>query len=171
MRTRKGKASERSAAQAAGGGNDTLNSDEILLQARDAVIRRIKPDRRFDVPYLAGYSRDGKKGYLDRHLPKFLKVGRRRVDVWPFVILHETIEKALVDQLKLVYQDAHQIAQRVEQAAIRAAGISWRQYNRFIQQQVDRVLENLSPRLPPDLDLEPYRDEQDWEELRRMQRR
>ena len=170
MRTRKGKSKERSEAQKAGGNNDTLNSDLILLQAADAVISRIKVNRRFDIPYLAGYSRDGRTVYLDRHLPKFLRVGGRRdLQICTYVILHETIEKALVDQLKLVYQDAHQIAQRVEQAVIRAAKVSWRNYNAFIQKQVDRVLANPSPRLPPDLDLEPYRDEQDWDELRRMQ--
>ena len=65
---------------------------------------------------------------------------------------------------------SHQIAQRVEQAAVSAAGISWREYNQFIQKQVDPVSKNACPRLPPDLDFEPYRDEQDWEELRHMQR-
>lgn len=156
MRNRKpSAASEAKAARSAGGGNDTTNNNQILLQAQRAAIRRLRRSHRYDVPYLAGYSRDGTCIYLDRRLPRKLHDGGRTIDVWAFVILHETIEKALVDQLKLAYQDAHQIAQRVEQAVVRAAGFSWRKYERFLLKQVERVSENPQPRLPPDLDLKP----------------
>lgn len=171
MRTRKpSRKREEASAKAAGGMDDTANNDRILLQARDAVIGRVHTNNRFDVPYLAGYSRDGKTIYLDRRLPKTLRVGRRRMEIWPFVMLHETIEKALVARLDLAYQDAHQIAQRVEQAAVRAAKFSWQKYQSFLMQEVQRVSENPTPRIPPDLDLEPYKDEQDWKELKEMQR-
>ena len=42
----------------------------------DAVVRQIrKLDRRYDIPYLAGYSRNGKTIYIDRHMPKWFTFG------------------------------------------------------------------------------------------------
>src|SRR5690349_5724146 len=118
---------------AASGGDDTRISAAILEQARRAVQRRVKVDRTYDVPYLAGYSKDGKTIYIDCDLPKTFAHGKRRWPVHPFLILHESVEKALVDQLGLVYQHAHQFALRVEEAAVRDAGVPWRQYDAFTQ--------------------------------------
>ncbi|HEV2681285.1 MAG TPA: hypothetical protein VGV14_12345, partial [Rhodanobacter sp.] len=43
----------------------------MLDRALDAILRRLKNlDREHDIPYLAGYSQDGKTIYIDRHLPK-----------------------------------------------------------------------------------------------------
>ena len=69
------------------------------------------------------------------------------------------MEKALIDQLNLHYLHAHQIASRAEQAAVRAAGIRWRDYDRFIQKHVKTIgCEGLT-KVPADLDLKPYRDD------------
>src|SRR5215472_12600613 len=44
-------------------------SSLMLDRALDAIVRRVKKfDRRHDIPYLAGYSRDGKTIYIDRHM-------------------------------------------------------------------------------------------------------
>ena len=78
------------------------------------------------------------------------------------------MEKALIDQLNLHYLHAHQIASRAEQAAVRAAGIRWRDYDRFIQKHVKTIgCEGLT-KVPADLDLKPYRDEHDYDLLQRM---
>ena len=45
-------------------------SSVMLDDAVDAILHRIKLDCGYDIPYLAGYSLDGKKIYIDRHLPK-----------------------------------------------------------------------------------------------------
>jgi hypothetical protein len=46
-------------------------SSLMLDRALDAVVRRVKNlDREHDVPYLAGYSNDGKTIYIDRHMPR-----------------------------------------------------------------------------------------------------
>ena len=46
-------------------------SSFMMDRALDAVVRQIgKLDRRHDIPYLAGYSRNGKTIYIDRHMPK-----------------------------------------------------------------------------------------------------
>jgi hypothetical protein len=143
-------------------------SDLMLDRALDAILRRVKLDRRHDIPYLAGYSEDGKTIYIDRHMPRSFKFRGRKVDTDRFLILHEAVEKTLIDQLGLHYLHAHQIATRAEQAAVRAAGVNWSDYDRFMQKYVKRVGDERLTKLPRDLDTKPYRDEHDDELLRRM---
>ena len=144
-------------------------SDLMLDRALDAILRRVKKlDRRHDIPYLAGYSEDGKIIYIDRHMPRSFKFQGRTVDTDRFLILHEEVEKTLIDQLGLHYLHAHQIATRAEQAAVRAAGVNWRDYDRFMQQYVKRIGDERLTKLPQDLDTKPYRDEHDDDLLRRM---
>jgi len=93
-------------------------SSLMMDRALDAVVRRIKNlDRDHDIPYLAGYSRDGKTIYIDRHMPPSFRYRGRDIDTDRFLILHEEVEKTLIDQLELHYLHAHQIATRAEQAA------------------------------------------------------
>jgi len=143
----------------------------MMDRALDAVVRRVKKfDRKHDIPYLAGYSRDGKTIYIDRHMPKFFKQRGRKIDTDRFLILHEEVEKTLIDQLGLHYLHAHQIATRAEQAAVRASGITWRAYDAFMQKYVKRIGDERLVKVPDDLDLKPYRDEHDEDLLRRMMR-
>jgi len=144
-------------------------SSLMLDRALDAIVRRVKKfDRKHDIPYLAGYSEDGKTIYIDRHMPPSFKYRRRTIDTDRFLILHEEVEKTLIDQLGLHYLHAHQIATRAEQAAVRAAGIDWRDYDRFMQKYVMRIGDERLTRVPDDLDTKPYRDEHDDDLLRRM---
>jgi hypothetical protein len=153
-----------------GGGDDTVISHSILQQAERAVRSSVKVNRNYDVPYIAGYSIDGGTIYIDCDLPKTLSYDGKRADILPFVILHESVEKSLVDQLGLIDQHAHQFAQRLEQAAIRDAGISWRKYDAFIQAHLKNAEGRPDLHIPPDLDLKPYRDEDDYPMPQRMQR-
>ncbi len=144
-------------------------SSLMLDRALDAIVRRVKNlDRKHDIPYLAGYSNDGKTIYIDRHMPKSFKCDGREIDTDRFLILHEEVEKTLIDQLGLHYLHAHQIATRAEQAAVRAAGIAWRDYDRFMQKYVKRIGDERLTKVPADLDTKPYRDEHDMELLHRM---
>jgi hypothetical protein len=142
----------------------------MLDRALDAVVRRVKTlDRKHDVPYLAGYSNDGKTIYIDRHMPRTMKYRGREIDTDRFLILHEEVEKTLIDQLGLHYLHAHQIALRAEEAAVRAAGVLWRDYDRFMQKYVKTIGDERLTKVPTDLDLKPYRDEHDFDLLKRMQ--
>jgi hypothetical protein len=144
-------------------------SSLMLDRALDAIVRRVKKlDRAHDIPYLAGYSRDGKTIYIDRHMPKMMKFRGRELDTDRFLILHEEVEKTLIDQLDLHYLHAHQIATRAEEAAVRAAGIRWRDYDRFMQKYVKKIGDERLKKVPADLDLKPYRDEHDLDLLQRM---
>ena len=53
-------------------------SSFMMDRALEAVVRQIsKLDRDHDIPYLAGYSKNGKTIYIDRHMPKSFSFGRR----------------------------------------------------------------------------------------------
>src|SRR5882757_10430489 len=144
-------------------------SSLMMDRALDAVVRRAKKvDRSHDIPYLAGYSNDGKTIYIDRHMPKTMKYGGREIDTDRYLILHEEVEKTLIDQLNLHYLHAHQIASRAEQAAVRAAGIGWKAYDDFMQANVKHIGDERLTKVPADLDLKPYRDEHDYDLVQRM---
>lgn len=144
-------------------------SSLMLDRALDAVVRRAKHlDRGHDIPYLAGYSKDGKTIYIDRHMPRTMKFRGREIDTDRYLILHEEVEKTLIDQLHLHYLHAHQIAARAEEAAVRATGILWRDYDRFMQKHVKKIGDERLTKVPADLDLKPYRDEHDLDLLKRM---
>ncbi len=148
---------------------DTYVSSLMLDRALDAIARRVgRIDREHDIPYLAGYSRDGARIYIDRHLPETFAYRGRAIAVDRYLLLHEEVEKTLIDQLGLHYQHAHQIATRAEEAAVRADGVSWRAYDRFMQAYVKQMGDERLTKLPPDLDLKPYRDEHDYDLMRRM---
>jgi len=144
-------------------------SSLMLDRALDAIVRRVKNlDRKHDIPYLAGYSKDGKTIYIDRHMPRTMSHKGREIDTDRFLILHEEVEKTLIDQLNLHYLHAHQIATRAEEAAVRAAGLGWREYDGFMQKYVKRIGDERLNKIPADLDLKPYRDEHDFDLLKRM---
>jgi hypothetical protein len=151
------------------GADDTVMSGAMLKQAVDAILKWATLDRRHDIPYLAGYSRDGRTIYIDKDLPKsFTTRGGTRVEIDRYLILHESVEKSLLDDLGLIYQHAHQIALRAEQAAVKAAGVPWREYDRFMARHIKEA-DDVIDRLPADLDIKPYRDEHDIQLLKRMQ--
>jgi hypothetical protein len=137
------------------------------MQSRGVRVRKL--DRDHDIPYLAGYSQDGQTIYIDRHMPGFFRFGGRKIETDRFLILHEEVEKTLIDHLHLHYLHAHQIATRAEQAAVRAAGIRWHEYDRFMQKYVKKMGDERLTKVPRDLDAKPYRDEHDDDLLRRME--
>jgi hypothetical protein len=127
-------------------------SSLMMDRALDAIVRRAKTlDRKHDIPYLAGYSKDGKTIYIDRHMPSSFRYDGRDINTDRYLILHEEVEKTLIDQLNLHYLHAHQIATRAEQAAVRAAGVRWRDYDRFMQKYVKRIGDEQLTKVPADL--------------------
>lgn len=149
---------------------DWFVSALMLDRALDAILRRVKKlDREHDIPYLAGYSQDGKTIYIDRHLPKSFTFRGRTIEVDRFLILHEEVEKTLIDQLDLHYLHAHQIATRAEEAAVNAQRVTWKAYDRFMQKYVKSVGDERLQKVPEDLDLKPYRDYHDYDLMQRME--
>lgn len=146
--------------------DDTLVSDAIMQDVLKRVSTAVPVKRSYDVPYLGGSSRRGTV-YIDRKLPKSFRSNGRRLAPDPFIVIHEAVERVVGDGLRLSYQHAHQIALRVEEAAVRAAGVSWKDYNDFTREHQETARASFS-RLPPDLDLKPYQDENDTQLLHRI---
>jgi hypothetical protein len=143
----------------------------VLLDAVQAIRRRVKiVNREYDIPYIAGYSLDGDTVFIDRHLPRTFRWITKTVRVDPFLLTHEIVEKALLDELRLHYLHAHQIAVRAERDAVKAAGVSWWAYQRFMKKYEKPIEKEKLVRVPSQLDLTPYRDEKDFGLLRRLVR-
>ncbi len=149
--------------------NKSEDVDDTMLL--DVVRRRVKiVSREYDIPYIAGYSTDGHTVFIDRHLPKSFRWLTKTIRVDPFLLLHEIVEKALLDELRLHYLHAHQIAVRAERDAVKAAGIPWFVYQRFMKRYQRPIETEKIARVPCNLDLTPYRDQKDFSLLRRLVR-
>src|SRR3954470_22434028 len=114
-------------------------SREMMDQAMKAIERRVFLNRDYDIPYLAGYSLDGHMVYVDRHMPKSFVYKGKRIKTDRFLIVHEAVEKSLIQLLGMRYLTAHQIALHAEQAAVRAESIEWKAYDDFMQEYVKVV--------------------------------
>lgn len=145
---------------------------EIGTAMMDHAIRsiraRVNLERGYDIPYLAGYSLDGHTIFIDRHMPKSFVFRGRKVNTDRFLIVHEAVEKSLIQLLGMHYLTAHQIALRAEQAAVRAEGITWAAYDGFMQDYIKVIGDENLTQVPDLLDLTPYRDFHDAEELKKM---
>jgi hypothetical protein len=137
---------------------------------RQRLAHRTRVDRDWDIPYLGGYNIDGHVIYLDRHLPRRFLYRGRRVDTDRFLILHEEIEKALIDALDMSYAHAHEIATRAEENAVGEAGIEVPWYRKMLKPLIKADDHKKLLRVPAALDMTPYRSEKvDHALLRRMQ--
>src|SRR5246127_4150936 len=145
-----------------------LISQEMMDHAVRAIRARAHLERDYDIPYLAGYSLDGHTIFIDRHMPKSFVYKRRKVLTDRFLIVHEAVEKSLIQLLGMHYLHAHQIALYAEQAAVRAEGITWEAYDAFMQDYIKVIGDEDLTRVPDTLDLTPYKDFHDVEELKKM---
>jgi hypothetical protein len=143
-------------------------ANDVLLDVVKALGRRVRVNRAYDIPYIAGYSVDGRTIFIDRHLPRTFRWLMKTVRVEPFLLTHEIVEKSLLDELRLHYIHAHQIALRAERDAVKAAGVSWWVYQRFMKQHERAIEEETLLKVPSSLDLTPYRDEKDFGLLKRI---
>ena len=133
-------------------------------------------NRDYDIPYLAGYAKDNpRKLYMDRGIPtRFVLDEVRQMDVIPTLVIHEAIEKGLIDEFQFherLYLRTHQIAQRLEKAAVESYGITWNDYQHgLMKKEIARVIDmGLNINLvPADLDLTPYIDFSDWDLIKKM---
>jgi hypothetical protein len=140
-----------------------LIGQKMMDHAVKAIRARAHLERDYDIPYLAGYSVDGHTIFIDRHMPKSFIYKRRKVLTDRFLIVHEAVEKSLIQLLGMHYLHAHQIALHAEQAAVRAEGITWEAYDAFMQEYIKVVGDE-------DLTRVPDRDFHDQEELSKMRK-
>lgn len=156
------------------GPRDWLLSDKILDEVGEALEQDVDIITDYDVAYVAGYPNKQAKGkprfYIDHALPKGYDGPGGFINIWVPIILHEAVEDGLRRLIpSMAYQLAHQCALRAERAYIEAMGESWASYNAFCNKQIKKIGGRPRyPNCPPDLDLKPYYDEEDWATLKKM---
>lgn len=120
-----------------------------------------KLDQAHDLPYLAGYSQDGQTIYIDRHLPDTLTCeedGHKiEFDPRPHLVDHEKFEKSVMDVLGWHYKHAHEAANGYERRGVLKAGLFWGPYNKVYTPFIKADEREKLTKLPPDLDMTPYR--------------
>jgi hypothetical protein len=135
-----------------------LNNDNI----RSELFEQRQIDKSFDIPYLGGYSVDGKTIYFDRHLPDTIKLKRdsQQIEFNPIEILrlHESFEKTLIDVLHIDYAQAHKAATAYERRGLltRYGPGWWDAYQSCMEKYIKADEHEKLKRLPKDLDLLPY---------------
>ena len=134
---------------------------------KDPEVRRLLHrhellDDNYDIPYLAGYSTDGKIIYVDRHLPEKLEYhhdGRQRdYDPRRFLIDHESMEKALIDAFGWRYAHAHEAATAYERRHVLQSGLLWQPYQDAYRPYIKADEHEKLKKVPAELDLTPYED-------------
>ena len=136
--------------------------------------------RDYDIPYLAGYSKDGETIYIDRDLELWTYLSKE-ILTNRFLILHEKVEKAIIDAIQQsggdakelqrllillkmtgaddqIYYHCHGVATACELYAVKlqhgASGV--KSYNSFMGTQIKRAEDERIRRVPADLDMTPY---------------
>lgn len=133
-----------------------------ILLTEHGINATVTISRRFDVPFLAGASNDGRTVYIDRRVPRKLAVkrkgGRGYVSIAPdqFLATHETVEHRLMVHQKMPYLKAHAIATHAEKAAVERAGADWDNYEKVMDGLLAHIEHEKPRRAPPDLYLKPY---------------
>ena len=139
------------------------------------MLEATKLNREYDIPYLAGYSKSGKKFYIDFDMPKgYINKAGTFVPTDKYLMVHEFIEKTLEEQflkkgIDAPYQICHQVALRVERLAVENDNADWNEYNKFMMREVKKIGSRKDyTNVPKDLDLKPYYDEDDEATLKKM---
>lgn len=150
-----------------------LNPKNVSMMV-DGLLKIVKVDRTYDIPYLAGYSTDGTTVYLDKDIDKMM-IDNNYVDVDRFFVIHEVVEKALLlwlEKLDLTikgrYMLTHQLAYLTEIQAVKLAGINTDSYMQFCDKQVEKAAKKTIKNVPKDLDIQPYKDQKDYETIKKM---
>ncbi len=137
------------------------------LLANPAIRERLwaphEENNDFDIPYIAGYAKDDKKTYYDRHLPEVISLHldghNREISPREFLRRHETLEKAIIDALGWGYFPAHAAATAYEKRGVlERLGPQWWMPYTHAMDGYARVDEHEQiTTVPKDLDMTPYR--------------
>ena len=128
------------------------------LPTPGVVSASIKVDRSHQVPYVGGSSINGETVYIDERLPESFKdtLGRD-IPVDKYLIVHEVVEKALTQRLKLPFNLAHFLATGTTTKYLDKDGVDEEEFWKIIEDQVDVCLKEYEKsKLPTDLDPIPY---------------
>ena len=151
----------------AGSSHSSLLIDRLWKDPEISKLRHRyeRLDDSYDLPYLGGYSKDGKTIYIDRHLPEMLEYTHdgKTKEFRPrqYLIDHESWEKALIDALHWGYDHAHAVATAAERRAVMQGGLIWKSYQEAYRPYIKADEHEKLKRVPADLDLTPYLGDHD----------
>jgi hypothetical protein len=160
----------------------TLPETKAILNlpvvAKQMARRRAINTKDWDIPYLAGYSKDGHTIYIDRDLSDWT-YENKTIDPDRFLKLHEEVEKSVIDAIQQakdhdlqvllaclrmkspkdeIYYHCHGVATCAELYAVELAfgKVGLASYNKFMKSQVKRAEDERIRRVPVALDMTPY---------------
>lgn len=148
-------------------GRKKVPDDAISKTHIDDAIKVLEAKVHIDhshwIPYLGGYSEDFKKNpevFFDARFPDKLNIGGKVMHTFRYILIHECIEKALMDELGLHYLVAHDFATACERSAVEADGFSWSDYCNALKRPIQEVTKKPANLDAPDnIDLTPYEQE------------
>jgi hypothetical protein len=148
---------------------DWLESQKNLAHAVAAIYKIKHINRDYDIPDVAGYSKDRETIYIDKSMPEGFKAkSGKYYETDKYLCIHEFIEDSCI-QNGLKYQPAHQLALMAEENAVRLDGLPVEEYNDFMFAQIRRIEDKKGKlNIPKDLDATPYKDEQQNKVLKQM---
>jgi hypothetical protein len=142
------------------------NATMEKLLANPDIQRRLwayeKEDDAHDIPFIGGYSKDGKTVYYDRSLPKLIELTqdghKKEINPREFIRHHEMFEKAIIDVLGWSYFPAHAAATAYEKRHVlqRLGPEWWMPYTHSMDGFADRDEHETVKSVPKDLDMAPY---------------
>jgi len=128
---------------------------------------KAKVNTSYHVPYGAGVSSDSRTIYIDKRIPQFLRLDGRKLNVWHYLELHETVEFALMHHMHMDYKNAHELATNLEHDAVYQDGFNSGAYEKALHPILAECEQEFSS-VPPDLDTRPYRDTRDVKTLDKL---
>jgi hypothetical protein len=151
--------------------NDTELNKDIFSDAVDKILQKWTFNFDYDIPYLCGYSVNGKIIYFDRHLPLVVIYQNKEYSITKALAVHESDEKANEDHYpELSYQDCHQMALRKELNYVETIlKLPIDIYNEHCDKYIKIAGSEKLEKIPLDLDLKPYKNEEDWIKIKQMQ--
>lgn len=146
---------------------DWLESQKNLDRCVDSIYKIKNVNRDYDIPDLAGYSKDRSTIYIDKDMPEGFK---SRSGVYfktdKYLCIHEFVEDSCQEN-GMHYPDSHQLALAAEENSVRLDGLPVEEYNSFMFAQIRKAAAKRGDLdLPEDLDVEPYEAENQMEMLR-----
>lgn len=143
---------------------DPAISKTHIDQSIKELLKKVTINREFWIPYLAGYSKDDWKDnpivYMDCRLPKELVTTWYKIDITRYLLIHECVEKCLMDELGMPYILAHNLATAAEKTAVEADGHSWTVYTNSLTPYIREAEKQPEGKESPKaLDKRPYEQE------------
>ncbi len=132
------------------------NKEDKIKEKSELILKNANINSDLDIPFLSGYSISGETIYFDRHLPKYVYLKDRKIDLYKYLKVHESVEKATMMLYNFGYESSHRIALHFERKAVEEDDIPWKFYDKITDKYIKTVEGEKITKLPKDLDLTPY---------------